>query len=151
MELCKSFVKLNVEIEKERELSIDALMNDDRRKVFLEGEPGAGKSTVCNYISQMWSLAREPFSRFDLVARIDLRDLSACEVISPSSIAKRILERSKKSVNKEQLIVSLKIVFMMKHSMFFGYSIHWMRQNKSMVEQMISMSLFLVECLALHG
>ena len=85
MELCKSFVKLNVEIEKEKELkvvSIDALLNGDRRKVFLEGEPGAGKSTVCNYISQMWSLAREPFSRFDLVARIDLRDLSDCTVIS---------------------------------------------------------------------
>ena len=59
---------------------------------------------ICNYVSQMWSLAREPFSRFDLVARIDLRDLSDCKVISPSSIAKRILERSKNNVNIEQLI-----------------------------------------------
>ena len=66
---------------------------DPKKRLFIEGAAGAGKSTLCRYIAHAWGNNQAPWAAFDWVFYIRLRDLTGAWYQQANVSALDVLEK----------------------------------------------------------
>ena len=74
-------------------------------RVYIEGDPGTGKSTLCNYLSHTWASERNGLKHFDLVIRANLKDVLKQGGCSADNLAESIIFRRLSSFHDKAMAV----------------------------------------------
>lgn len=64
-----------VEIRTAVSIEVETMLEDVVNKLLIIGAPGVGKSTLLQYICYQWSIGKLWSSKFDILLRVELKDL----------------------------------------------------------------------------